>query len=86
MPWPKPRRTGFSPTPVYVRFVVGKVALRQVFFLLALRFPPVSIMPPVLRTHPIIQQRRYKITIEFDQLFIDTKSTYDLQVGIPDGD
>ena len=64
--------------------MVGKVALRELLFFLALRFAAVSIMPPVLPNHPTATLQNN--SIEFDQLFIDTKSTYGLQVGIPDGD
>jgi len=41
------RRSGFSTGPVLVRFVLGKVALRQ-GFLRVLPFSPASIIPPVL--------------------------------------
>ena len=45
------RRPGFDPRPVHVNFVMGKVALGQVFVIVVLRFPPVSVIPPVSRTH-----------------------------------
>ena len=45
-----PRRPGFDPSPVRVRFVVGKEALGQVF-IQVLRFSPVSIIPSMLHTH-----------------------------------
>jgi hypothetical protein len=45
----RPRRPGFNPRSVRVRFVVDEVALGQVFFLV-LRFSPVSIIPPVLHS------------------------------------
>jgi len=41
---------GFDPISVNARFVVDKVALGQVF-LRALRFSPVSNIPPTLYTH-----------------------------------
>jgi hypothetical protein len=41
------RRAAFDPSQVPVQFVVGKVALGQVFPR-ALRFSPVSLIPPVL--------------------------------------
>jgi hypothetical protein len=40
-----PRRPIFAPGSVHVGFVMGKVALGQVF-LLVLRFYPVNIIPP----------------------------------------
>jgi len=42
-------RPGFCPRPVDVEFVVDRVVLRQVFFLV-LQFWPVIIIPPVLNT------------------------------------
>jgi hypothetical protein len=42
-----PRRHGFDPGSVYVRFVVGKVALGHVFDRV-LRFFRVNFIPPVL--------------------------------------
>jgi hypothetical protein len=45
-----PRRPGFDPRTVYVRFVVDTVALGRVF-LPVLRFSPVSIIPPKLHTY-----------------------------------
>jgi hypothetical protein len=42
-----PRRPGFDPGLVHVRFVVDKVALGQVF-LRVLRFSPVNFIPPML--------------------------------------
>jgi hypothetical protein len=42
-----PRRSEFASRSIHVGFVVDKVALGQVFLLL-LRFPPVSIIPPSL--------------------------------------
>jgi hypothetical protein len=45
-----PRRPQFDPGPLYVRFVVDKVALGQIF-LIVLRISPVSIISPVLHTH-----------------------------------
>ena len=44
------RRSGFDPSSAYVRFVVDKVALRQVF-LRVLRFYPFSAIPVNLPTH-----------------------------------
>jgi len=44
------RRPGFDLGPVHVRFVVAKLALGQ-GFLRVLRCYPVSIIPPILRTH-----------------------------------
>jgi hypothetical protein len=43
-----PRKTGFYPRSLHVGFVVGKVALGQVFPPRVLRFSPVSFIPPVL--------------------------------------
>jgi hypothetical protein len=42
-----PRRPGFVPGSIHVRFVVDKVALGQAF-LRVLRFSPVNIIPPSL--------------------------------------
>jgi hypothetical protein len=42
-----PRRPGFDPGTVYVGFVVGKVALGQVFHRVH-RFSPVNFIPLVL--------------------------------------
>jgi hypothetical protein len=42
-----PRRPGFMPMSVHVRFVMDKVSLGQVF-LLVLRCFPVTIIPPWL--------------------------------------
>jgi hypothetical protein len=42
-----PRRPGFDPGPVHVKFVVDKVTLGQVLPRV-LRFSPVSFIPPVL--------------------------------------
>jgi len=39
----------FEPGPVRVRFVAGEVALEQ-GFLQVLRFPPVTVIPPMLYT------------------------------------
>jgi hypothetical protein len=44
-----PRKPGLDPGLVHVRFVVDKVTLGHVFLRL-LRFSPVSIIPPLLRT------------------------------------
>ena len=61
MPWLRrlvaglsPRKPGLDPGLVHVRFVVDKVTLGHVFLRL-LRFSPVSIIPPLLRTHLHIQ-------------------------------
>jgi hypothetical protein len=45
-----PRRDGFDPRAVHVRYVVEKVALGQVFFRV-LRLSPVNIIPAMLHTH-----------------------------------
>jgi hypothetical protein len=45
-----PRRPGFDLGPVHVMFVVAKLAMGQ-GFLRVLRCYPVSIIPPMLRTH-----------------------------------
>jgi hypothetical protein len=45
-----PRKPGFDPRSVHVRFVMDKVALGQVF-LPVLRFPPVSVIPSVFHIH-----------------------------------
>jgi hypothetical protein len=50
------RRPGLAPGSIHVGFVVGKVALGQVF-LRVLRFSPVSIIPPALQTHIIWEMR-----------------------------
>ena len=44
-----PPRTGFDPRSVHVSFVVGEVAVGQVFLRL-LPLSPVSTIPPMLRT------------------------------------
>jgi hypothetical protein len=41
----------FDPRSVHVRFVVGKMAMRQVFLPLLLLFSSVSFIPPLLYTH-----------------------------------
>ena len=43
----KPRRHGFNPTSLHVRFLTQSVALGQVFVRVFL-FSPVTIIPPVL--------------------------------------
>jgi hypothetical protein len=48
-----PRRRGFDPRPVYMGFVVNKVALGQVF-LRVLHLSPVSIIPPMLHSSSFI--------------------------------
>ena len=48
-------RPGFDSTPIHVRFVVDRVELEPVFFLSALQFSVVSIIPPVLHTHLHLQ-------------------------------
>ena len=45
-----PRRPGFVAISVHVSFLVDKVSLCQVY-VPALRFSPVSIIPPMLHTH-----------------------------------
>ena len=45
-----PQRSGLDPSPVYLRFVVNKVAVGLVF-LLELRFSPGSIIPSMLHTY-----------------------------------
>jgi hypothetical protein len=45
-----PRRPGFAPGPIYVGFVVDRVALGQVL-LRVLRFSPVIIIPPGFHAH-----------------------------------
>jgi len=45
-----PRMPVFDTRPVYVRFVMERVALGQVFIPVLL-FSPVSINPPVLHNH-----------------------------------
>jgi len=45
------RRLRFDRRSLHVRFVVGKVTLRQGFFFRVLRFTPLSIIPLVLHTH-----------------------------------
>jgi hypothetical protein len=56
VPWLKrlvaglsPRRPEFAPGSIHVGFVVGKVALGQVF--LRVLFSPASIIPPLLHIH-----------------------------------
>lgn len=44
------RRPGFDLRPVHVTFMLGQVALGQVF-LRVLQFSSVSIIPPILHTH-----------------------------------
>jgi hypothetical protein len=44
------RRPEFDPSSAHVKFVVDKVALRQVF-LRVLRLFPVSVIPSMFRTH-----------------------------------
>jgi len=46
-----PQKTGFHPRSVRVRFAVYTGALGQVF-VCVLRFPPVSVIPPLLHTCP----------------------------------
>ena len=53
-----PRRRGLDPGPVHARFVLNKVAVRQVS-LGVLPFFHVNIIPPTLHTHFIICYRRY---------------------------
>jgi hypothetical protein len=53
-----PRSPGFNSRPVRLEFVVGKVALRQIY-LLVLPLLLASISPPVLHAHTIIHHRRY---------------------------
>jgi hypothetical protein len=52
--WPPTARPGFAPGSIHVGFVVGKVALGQVFFRV-LRFSPVSIIPPSFHLRPTKQ-------------------------------
>jgi len=47
-----PRRPGFDPRPLLVRFVVDRVALEQGFFFRVLPFSHVSITQPLRHTHP----------------------------------
>jgi hypothetical protein len=48
---PLTAKVGFDPASVHVRLVVDTVALGRVF-LPALRFSPLSIIPPMFRPHP----------------------------------
>jgi hypothetical protein len=48
-----PRRPGLAPRPVYVGFVVGKVALGR-GFLRVLRFAPDNIIPPLIHIYSYI--------------------------------
>jgi hypothetical protein len=48
-----PRKPGFDSRSLYVRFNVDKLALAQVCFGV-LQISPVSIIPPLLHTHPSI--------------------------------
>jgi len=57
-----PQRPGFNPGPVYVGFVVNKVAMVQVF-LRALSFSPVSIIPPLLRTYVSYTYHRHDVIL-----------------------
>ena len=50
VPGPLLRSPGFHSRSFHVRFVMDKVALRQVFFRV-LRFSPASIIPPMFLTH-----------------------------------
>jgi len=50
-----PHRLGFDPGTFHVKFVVNKVTLGEAF-LRALRFFPVSIIPPTLLLIFILQQ------------------------------
>jgi len=49
------RNPGFFNRSVHVRFVVGKVAIGQVSMFGFFDFPPISIIPPLLRTHSLIR-------------------------------
>jgi hypothetical protein len=53
-----PRRHWFDPGPAHARFVLNKVAVRQVS-LQVLPFFHVNIISPTLQTHSIICYRRY---------------------------
>ena len=52
-----PWRTGFSPKPIHVGFVVNTVVLGQVFLPVPQR-SPVSVIPPTLHTHSFAYHRR----------------------------
>jgi hypothetical protein len=54
-----PRRPGFDPGSVHVRFVVNKVALGEVFPPV-LRFSPINFIPPVLH---YLEKRKKKLII-----------------------
>ena len=56
-------RSKFKPRPVHLGFVVDKVAVGQIFFFVEFLFPPVSIIPPTLRTRLLTCHRRYTIRI-----------------------
>jgi len=57
-----PQKLGFIPGPVYVGFVVNKVAMVQVF-LRALPCSPVIIIPPILRTHISCTYHRHDVIL-----------------------
>ena len=46
------QRPGFDPSPIQVRFMADKIALRLVL-LAVFRFSPASIIPPMLHTHSL---------------------------------
>jgi len=52
--WPLTSEDAGSIQPVHVGFLANKVALGQVYLRL-LRFSPVSIIPPLLRTDILMQ-------------------------------
>jgi len=56
-----PWRAGFSLRPVYVEFMLDRVAVGQVF-LRVLRCTPVSINPPVLHARSFMNHWRYVIS------------------------
>ena len=60
---------GFDLWPVYVRFVVDRVAVEQ-DFLEILRSTPVSTIPLVLCFHPFVYHRHCKIITELNITFI----------------
>lgn len=53
-----PRRPGFNPMPVYLRFLVDKMAREQVFLRLG-RFSSGIIIPSVLHSHSYVTDRIY---------------------------
>jgi len=61
-----PQRPGFDPRSFCVTFVLDRMELGQIL-LKILRFYPVGIIPPMLRTHSFICHRR-SIIVEIDSV------------------